>query len=167
MLWGAWDSRSLGDPGLMAKALKLNTLTIFGAITEAAREGLVEAACKLMEESVAISPIQTGALADGAYATDAQSTADGAKVEVGYGGTAEAYIVRQHESPEFNHPGPKNKNPLGSRGRAYFLSGPATAMESEIRKIVADFARQGVEGKKPRANRRGFKKTPPVGTSSG
>lgn len=81
---------------------------------------LYEIGNEVMAESKRLVPVDTGALKGSGYVT--APAVDGGKIEVelGYGGPAAQYAVRQHEDLSLRHPG---------GGQAKFLEQPLTALD--------------------------------------
>jgi len=115
---------------------------------DASAIGQYNAAQDVMEVSQAQAPFEFGALSDAAFVEDPTFTAQSANVEFGYSGPD--YIVRQHETEDYNHPGLDSRTSDKGRaqqGRDHFLSNPMNEMAGKsadtIAEAVAEFVATG------------------------
>lgn len=81
------------------------------------------------------APLDRGALQNSGYVTLPQREGGESLVEMGFGGPADPYAVRQHENQTYKHP---------EKGEAKFLE-RAIAMHSGNAKAVADWAAAAFE----------------------
>jgi hypothetical protein len=93
-------------------------------VGQATARAVYVAGNEVMTEAKSRSPVDTGVMRASGYVTipDAANP----KVEVGFGGAAEAYVLRQHEHTEYRH----------EVGEAKFLSNAVDV--TDIRGIVND-----------------------------
>lgn len=66
--------------------------------------GLYAAGSVIMKDSKRRAPVADGALRGSGYVTLPQEIGSGVLVEIGHGGAASAYAIRQHEDLTLNHP---------------------------------------------------------------
>lgn len=85
-----------------------------------AAAALYEVANDVMGESKRLVPVDTGALKGSGYVSEPRVELGKIEVEIGYGGPAAQYAVRQHEDLTLNHP---------NGGQAKFLEQPLTALD--------------------------------------
>lgn len=81
---------------------------------------LYEIGNEVMGESKRLVPVDTGALKGSGYVAPPQVDGGRLVVEMGYGGPAAQYAVRQHEDLSLNHP---------DGGQAKFLEQPLSALD--------------------------------------
>lgn len=90
--------------------------------------GLYAAGSVIIKESKRRTPVLDGTLRGSGYVTEPQNIGRGVLVEIGHGGAASAYAVRQHEDLTLNHPG---------GGEAKFLENAMVSKKGEAFRTAA------------------------------
>lgn len=91
--------------------------------------GAYEGMQPVMEDAKMRAPKDTTAMALSGYVAKPQMfSSGGTRVEAGFGGDSEQYVIRQHEDERLNHP---------NGGEAKFLQKALDAGEGEIRATIA------------------------------
>lgn len=85
-----------------------------------AAAALYEVGNEVMAQSKRLVPVDTGALKGSGYVDQPRVELGRVSVELGYGGPASAYAVRQHEDLSLRHP---------DGGQAKFLEQPLSALD--------------------------------------
>lgn len=98
-----------------------------GRASKAARRGLFEGANAILTDAKKRCPVDLGNLKGSGYATQPEATADGVRVQVGFGGPATPYALRQHEELGWHH----------DVGEAKYLENAVDAKGSEVPRLVA------------------------------
>lgn len=117
-----------GFPELAAKLKNLEP-----AAKKGAEAGLFALGNNIMTEAKQRVPVDQGILRASGYVSPPE---DG-NVELGFGGAASAYAVKQHEDLTLRHPG---------GGQAKFLESAIDDARSSAAEVVAGFARKAVGG---------------------
>lgn len=105
---------------LQVAAVRANLGKTLLDVHNRAAAALYEVANEVMAESKRLVPVDTGALKGSGYVSEPRVELGKVEVEIGYGGPAAAYAVRQHEDLSYAHPG---------GGQAKFLEQPLTALD--------------------------------------
>jgi hypothetical protein len=103
------------------------------AARKAAEAALYQGGSIIMTEAKKRAPLDVGTLRNSGYVTLPQRAGDEVFVEVGFGGAAKAYAVKQHEELSYHH----------EIGEAKYLENAINVKEEEIRahiKRVSDAA---------------------------
>lgn len=103
------------------------------AARRSAEAALYQGGSIIMTEAKKRAPLDVGTLRNSGYVTLPQREGDDVFVEVGFGGAAKAYAVKQHEELSYHH----------EIGEAKYLENAINVKEEEIRahiKRVSDAA---------------------------
>lgn len=98
--------------------------------------GLYGAGNEIMRDSKRRVPVDLGVLRGSGYVTLPQVQTGAVAVELGYGGPAAAYAVKQHEDTTLNHP---------EGGSAKFLESAVNFWSGFIPRLVARIGGQALE----------------------
>lgn len=98
--------------------------------------GAYLAAGNIMTRSKRLVPVDLGALKGSGYVTLPEVSGSTIKVELGYGGPAKDYAVKQHEDLTLNHP---------DGGQARYLAQAAEEHEPALLRTVQTIAKQAFE----------------------
>jgi hypothetical protein len=105
------------------------------AARKAAERALYEGGSIIMTEAKKRAPLDVGTLRNSGYVTLPKREGDEVFVEVGFGGAAKAYAVKQHEELSYHH----------EVGEAKYLENAINAKEQEIRDRIARLADRALE----------------------
>lgn len=98
--------------------------------------GLYLEASNVMGRSKRLVPVDQGPLRASGYVTLPEESGSRVTVELGYGGPAKDYAIKQHEDLTLNHP---------DGGQARFLSAAVEERESKIASNIAKLAKVAFE----------------------
>ena len=113
---------------------------------EASAQGQVQAYVDMMRTAKARTPVDEGWLRDSGYVSDPEVKNRSVVVEAGFGGAAEAYVVRQHE---------------GHATQSKFFESALKDHEKQIKTTIASFVRDFLQSRTVKqANRGDIPKTP-------
>lgn len=101
-------------------------------IMSAVASGVYQCGEEVMRQSQRLVPVLNGILKSSGMVTPPNVSANGVVVDVGYGGAAGKYAVRQHEDLTFRH----------TVGQAKFLEIPALQMVPKMGSKIAAVVRQ-------------------------
>jgi hypothetical protein len=104
---------------------------------EAVEAGLFAVGNNIMTVAKERVPVDLGALRASGYVSEPQREGGSVVVELGFGGAAAAYAVRQHEDLSLNHPG---------GGQAKFLESALDEARPSLASKVATVAKRQIEG---------------------
>lgn len=104
-----------------------------GDMRRRAAAGIYALAQEIMTSSKKMVPVDQGILRASGYVDAPRDDGKRITVELGYGGAAAAYAVRQHEDLSLNHPG---------GGQAKFLELAVEAARPHAADVVAAHARK-------------------------
>lgn len=110
---------------------------------DAVGAGLFLEANNIMADAKTRVPVDQGVLRSSGYVAPPVMERGSPVVELGFGGPAASYAVKQHEDTALNHP---------DGGEAKFLERAADAARPGIGTRVADFARRVLESGGPVTN---------------
>lgn len=113
--------------GMTAAQLQADLTRRLNAAVHAAETALYQGGSVIMTEAKKRAPVDVGTLRNSGYVTLPRTDSDGTFVEVGFGGAAKAYAVKQHEELGYNH----------DVGQAKYLENAISAMEGQVRDRVA------------------------------
>jgi len=127
------------------------------ATQKAAETALYQAGSIIMTEAKKRAPLDVGTLRNSGYVTLPTTSSDGTFVEVGFGGAAKAYAVKQHEELSYNH----------EVGEAKYLERAISAKEAEVRNRIARLTDRALEtGRAPSGGSYPHPRTPDEGQAS-
>jgi len=101
-------------------AVRTNLDRIAAEAHQKAAAAIYEVGNEVMGQSKRLVPVDTGALKGSGYVDQPRVELGRVSVEIGYGGPAAQYAVRQHEDLSLNHP---------QGGQAKFLEQPLSALD--------------------------------------
>lgn len=105
------------------------------AAVKAAETALYQGGSIIMTEAKKRAPLDLGTLKNSGYVTLPRRDGDEVFVEVGFGGAAKAYAIRQHEETTYNH----------EIGEAKYLQNAIDAKEMEVRNRIAKLTDRALE----------------------
>lgn len=105
------------------------------AVQRAAEAALYQGGSIIMTEAKQRAPLDVGTLRNSGYVTLPRTDSEGTFVEVGFGGAAKAYAVRQHEELSYRH----------DVGEAKYLERAINATEKEVMAHVKRVAARAMQ----------------------
>lgn len=119
--------------------------------------GLYMAGGNIMTRSKRLVPVDLGALKNSGYVTLPVMSSHQITIEMGYGGPASDYAIRQHEDLTLNHP---------EGGQARYLSQAADEHEPTLLKTIQSIVQQMSKTDAGRPKRTNHPVNPDAGGSS-
>lgn len=112
------------------------------AAIKSAEAALYQGGNIIMTEAKERAPVDLGTLRNSGYVTLPETRGGNTFVEVGFGGAAKAYAVRQHEDTSYSHTDPKTGN---SVGEAKYLENAINATEKQVQERIRKIAQRGLD----------------------
>ena len=116
--------------GKTAAQVRAEMIKHLSAAMKAAEAALYQGGSIIMTEAKHRAPLDVGALRNSGYVTLPRREGGDVFVEVGFGGAAKAYAVKQHEELSYRH----------EVGEAKYLERAISAKEQEVRERVKRIA---------------------------
>ncbi len=116
-----------------------NLGSVLRRVRTAAGAAVYAAGNTVMTEAKERAPLDHGDLRGSGYVTVPEVKRTEASCEIGFGGPARDYAVRQHEDTSLNH----------TEGEARFLANALAHKEGEALDVMRKLMREGIKGGRP------------------
>lgn len=117
------------------KQVEAELMRHLSAVQRAAEAALYQGGSIIMTEAKQRAPLDVGTLRNSGYVTLPRTDSEGTFVEVGFGGAAKAYAVKQHEELSYRH----------DVGEAKYLERAINATEKEVMAHVERVAARALQ----------------------